>query len=537
MGGGPAGTRFDRGEIMLETVGMGILAMLPIIWLIVALTGLKMAGHKACLIALVITIVEALFLWQMPAIDCATSAVEGFASALWPIILVIIAAIFTYNLTLKTGAMDVIKQMLTGVSADQRVQVLLIGWCFGGFMEGMAGFGTAIAIPASMLAAMGMNPLTACLVCMLANAFPTAFGSVGIPTVTLSNVTGLDPLLLAFTTVLQMVPFMILVPFLMVIVGGGGLKALKGMVGITLVSGVTFVAPQLAVARFIGPELAVIVGCVVSLGCTILMARARKNAPVPEEYNMKNGQGQAKAIDGRTALVSWMPFILIFALLLVTSKLVAPVNNALAVFSSSIQISTSANAGATSFSWVNTPGIWIFLAAIIGGLIQKASGKVMWETLVATVKQMSKTIVTIMSVLAVAKIMTYCGMIDNMAALFVGLTGSFFPFVSPIIGALGAFITGSGTSTEVLLGALQTSAAEQIGVSSFWLAAANSTGAGIGKVISPQCIATAAAAVGLVGQDSKLLGGMIKWVVLELVLASLIIGLLGGILPPILGLA
>ena len=537
MGGGPAGTRFDRGEIMLETVGMGILAMLPIIWLIVALTGLKMAGHKACLIALVITIVEALFLWQMPAIDCATSAVEGFASALWPIILVIIAAIFTYNLTLKTGAMDVIKQMLTGVSADQRVQVLLIGWCFGGFMEGMAGFGTAIAIPASMLAAMGINPLTACLVCMLANAFPTAFGSVGIPTVTLSNVTGLDPLLLAFTTVLQMVPFMILVPFLMVIVGGGGLKALKGMVGITLVSGVTFVAPQLAVARFIGPELAVIVGCVVSLGCTILMARARKNAPVPEEYNMKNGQGQAKAIDGRTALVSWMPFILIFALLLVTSKLAAPVNNALAVFSSSIQISTSANAGATSFSWVNTPGIWIFLAAIIGGLIQKASGKVMWETLVATVKQMSKTIVTIMSVLAVAKIMTYCGMIDNMAALFVGLTGSFFPFVSPIIGALGAFITGSGTSTEVLLGALQTSAAEQIGVSSFWLAAANSTGAGIGKVISPQCIATAAAAVGLVGQDSKLLGGMIKWVVLELVLASLIIGLLGGILPPILGLA
>ena len=273
---------------------MGILSLLPIIWLIVALTGLKMAGHKACLGALLITIVEALFLWRMPVIDCATSALEGFASALWPIILVIIAAIFTYNLTLRTGAMDVIKQMLTSVSADQRVLVLLIGWCFGGFMEGMAGFGTAIAIPASMLAGMGMNPLTACLVCMLANAFPTAFGSVGIPTVTLANVTGLDPLPLAFTTVVQMVPFMILVPFLMVIVGGGGLKALKGMVGITLVSGVSFVLPQLVVARFTGPELPVIVGCVVSLGCTILMARARKNAPIPEEYNMKSGQGEAK---------------------------------------------------------------------------------------------------------------------------------------------------------------------------------------------------------------------------------------------------
>ena len=127
---------------MGEIIFRGILALLPIIWLIVALTGLKMAGHKACVGALIITILESLFLWKMPVIDCATSALEGFASALWPIILVIIAAIFTYNLSLKTGAMDVIKQMLTGVSADKRVLVLLIGWCFGGFMEGMAGFGT-----------------------------------------------------------------------------------------------------------------------------------------------------------------------------------------------------------------------------------------------------------------------------------------------------------------------------------------------------------------------------------------------------------
>ena len=519
------------GEIILS----GLLSLLPIIWLIVALTGLKMAGHKACVGALIITIAEALFIWKMPVIDCATSALEGFASALWPIILVIIAAIFTYNLSLKTGAMDVIKQMLTGVSADKRVLVLLIGWCFGGFMEGMAGFGTAIAIPASMLAGMGMNPITACLVCMLANAFPTAFGSVGIPTVTLSNVTGLDALPLAFTTVVQMVPFMILVPFLMVIVGGGGVKALKGVVGITLVSGVAFVVPELVVSYLVGPELTVIVGCVFSLAFTVLMARARKGKEIPKEYDMRAGMPAAKPIDGHTAVVSWLPFILIFVLLLVTSKLVPPINAALAGFSSSIKISTSANAGAASFSWINTPGIWIFVSAIIGGIVQKASGKVMWETLVATVKQMSKTIITIMSVLAVAKIMTYCGMIDDMAAFFVGLTGGFYPFVAPVIAALGAFITGSGTSTEVLLGGLQTAAAQQIGVSEFWLAAANSLGAGIGKILSPQCIATAAAAVNLVGQDSKLLGGVIKWALLELVLACLLVGLLGGILIPILG--
>ena len=520
------------GEIILK----GVLSLLPIIWLIVALTGLKMAGHKACVGALIITIVESLFLWKMPVVDCATSTLEGFASALWPIILVIIAAIFTYNLSLKTGAMEVIKQMLTGVSADKRVLILLIGWCFGGFMEGMAGFGTAIAIPASMLAGMGMDPIVACLVCMLANAFPTAFGSVGIPTVTLANVTGLDPLPLAFTTVVQMVPFMILVPFLMVIVGGGGVKALKGMVGITLVSGVSFVVPQLIVAKFTGPELAVIVGCVVSLGCTILMARARKGKAVPAEYNMSANNTSTQAIDGNKALVSWLPFILIFVLLLVTSKLVPPVNNALAGFSTSVKISTSVNAGNASFSWINTPGIWIFVAAIIGGFVQKATPKMMWDTLVATVKQMSKTIITIMSVLAVAKIMTYCGMINDMAVFFVSITGNFYPFVATIIATLGAFITGSGTSTEVLLGSLQTAAAEQIGASPFWLAAANSTGAGIGKILSPQCIATAAAAVGLVGQDSKLLGGIIKWAVLELVIACLIVGLLGGVMVPILGI-
>jgi lactate permease len=162
-----------------------VLTLLPIVWLIIALAVLKMSGDKACLIALGITAVLALLLWKMPVIDCVTSALEGFAAALWPIILVIIAAIFTYNLCMHTGAMDVIKGLLSSVSRDRRILILLIGWGFGGFMEGMAGFGTAVAIPASMLYTMGMEPVIACLVCMISNAFPTAFGSVAIPTTTL----------------------------------------------------------------------------------------------------------------------------------------------------------------------------------------------------------------------------------------------------------------------------------------------------------------------------------------------------------------
>ena len=519
---------------------LSVIALVPIIWLIIALAALKLPGHIACFSALILAAVLALALWHMPALDCLTSALEGFAAALWPIILVIIAAIFTYNLSLKTGAMDVIKGMLTGVSADRRVLILLIGWSFGGFLEGMAGFGTAIAIPAGILVGLGMNPVPACLSCMLANSFPTAFGSVGIPTVTLTSVTGLEAVPLSFTTVVQMLPFMILVPFLMVIVGGGGVKALKGVVGITLVAGVSFVVPELIVSYFIGPELTVIVGSVVSLACVVLMARLRRNKPVPAEYDMRAGpppRGGGGGFRGREskpamgALTAWLPFILIFVFLLLTSKLVAPVNSFLAQFSSTFQISTSPNAGTTSFSWVNTPGIIIFIAAIIGGIAQKASAKLMLRTFGATLKQLVKTIITIMSVLAVAKIMTYSGMIADMANLFVTLTGKFYPFVSPIIAAIGAFVTGSGTNTEVLLGGLQTEAASAIGVSQYWLAAANSTGAGIGKILSPQCIATAVAAVGLVGQDSTLLKGIFKWAMLVLVIACLVVGLLIGISP------
>lgn len=503
---------------------MSVLTLLPILWLVIALAVLKMPGHRACLIALVIAAVLALTLWHMPAVDCATSALEGFAAALWPIILVIVAAIFTYNLSLRTGAMDVIKRMLSNVSGDKRVIILLIGWCFGGFLEGMAGFGTAVAIPAGMLVGMGMDPVLSCLVCMLANAFPTAFGSVGIPTTTLVNVTGLEAIPLSFTTVVEMTPFMILMPFFMVIAGGGGLKALKGVAGITLAAGVSFAIPELLVSRFLGPELTVVVGSVVSLACTLFLAGLRKGKPVPAEYDMTGGAVQPAKPGEMSPLVAFLPFLLIFVLLLLTSKLVPPVNSFLAQFASSVKISTSANAGLTSFSWVNTPGVVIFVAAIVGGAVQKAGGRLMWTTFLATLKQMSRTIVTIMAVLAVAKIMTYSGMISDMAGLFVSLTGVFYPFVSPIIAAIGAFVTGSGTNTEVLLGRLQTEAAQAIGASPYWLAAANSVGAGIGKILSPQCIATAVAAVGLVGQDSKVLAAVLKWALLMLVLACVLVG-------------
>ena len=239
---------------MVTIFGMFLLALLPIIVLIVALTALKWEAYAAALSALAVTIVEALFIWHMPALYAATAAAEGFAMALWPISIVIIAAVWVYNLTVHSGAMEVIKAQLMGVSSDKRVLVILIAWCFGGFLEGMAGFGSAVAIPASMLVALGLNPVTAILACLLSNGVPTMFGSIGIPTNTLASITGLDVIQLSQVQVIQVAPFVILTPFLVCIVAGGGPKALKGMVPLLLVTSLSFLGAEFVTASFIGAD-------------------------------------------------------------------------------------------------------------------------------------------------------------------------------------------------------------------------------------------------------------------------------------------
>lgn len=261
-----------------------ILGLCPILWLIFALTVLGWPTYKAAFGSLIISALLSIAIWQQSFLNTISACGEGFLMALWPIIVVIIAAVFTYNLSLRTRGMEIIKQMITSVSSDKRILVLLVAWCFGGFMEGMAGFGTAIAIPASMLVALGFEPLFSCLVCLIANGVPTPFGSIGIPTVTLANLVGLENTQLAFTQTLQLAPFMLLCPFLIVMATGKGVKAFKGVTAITLVSGLSFLIPQMIVAKFVGAELCVVVGSVCSLLCTILFGSKVKPNP---EYEMK----------------------------------------------------------------------------------------------------------------------------------------------------------------------------------------------------------------------------------------------------------
>lgn len=501
-----------------------LLGMVPIIWLIIALVGLKMPGYKACSIAIAFAAAVALFYKHLPVVSVGTAFLEGVFSALWPIILVILAALFVYELTLQTGAMEEIKAMLSSVSRDKRVLGLIIGWGFGCFMEGMAGFGTAVAIPASILVALNFDPIPTVLALLIVNSTPTAFGSVGVPTTSLASATGLAANALSANTVRIEVLLMALSPFLFVIVIGGGLKALKGMIPFTLIASAAFVIPNFVIGSLIGPELPDIIGSICTLIIMILVALKMKNREVPEEYLVggKDGAPAGLDLDLNSALRAWSPFILIFLLLLFTSKLFPFINAPLSKIASSFNIYVGEGASPTSFTWINTPGVWIIISGIIGGLIQGASLSKIFGVLIGTVKKNVKTIVTICSVLATAKIMVHSGMTTDVADVLVAVTGRFYPLFAPLVGVLGAFVTGSGTSTGVLFGPLQAASATQLGLSPEWLCAANSLGAGIGKMISPSNVALAAASAELAGRENEILSGVFKYCIFYAVIGGII---------------
>ena len=485
---------------------MFFLALSPILWLILSLAFLKMPSQKACPAALLVAFAAAYIFFAMPVQNALTAALEGAALACWPILLVIIAAIFTYNLSLHTKSMDVIKQMLSSVSHDRRVLAILVGWGFGAFMEGMAGFGTAIAIPASMLAGMGFRPVTAIILCLVANSVPTSYGSIGIPTSTLAEITGMDPLLLAKYVSLQLLPLNIIVPFLMVMIVGGSVKAIKGVFWLTLAAGLGMAVPELLISMFLGPELAVMGASIFIMGAVIFCAKKFKIDDPDYRMDIKS-----ERVPLKKAVVSCMAFILIFVFLLLTSKLVPFINEPLNMVRSSVQIYSGTGGQPYTFVWLATPGIFIFLAAFIGGKVQSASFSEMLGVLGKTLVSLRNTIITIITVIATAKVMSYSGMTAELAQSAVDVMGSTYPVVASLVGATGTFITGSGTSSNVLFGILQTDTAADIGANAAWLAAANAAGTSAGKMISPQSIAIASAAVGIQGMDSEILKQAVKF--------------------------
>ncbi|MDY3974653.1 MAG: L-lactate permease [Veillonella caviae] len=471
-----------------------LFALLPLLWLIVALAILKVPAWKACGIAAIGTYIIAIWHFDRAPGVMFSGALEGVALAIWPILLVITAAIFTYNLVVHTKAMDTIKTLLSSVTSDMRILALLLAWGFGAFMEGMAGFGTAVAIPAAMMVAVGFNPLKSILACLVANSVPTTFGSIAIPTTTLASLTGLDPIHLGTFISAQLFILNIVAPFFVVGIIGGGFKALKDVFTITLLAGLALAIPELIINMTAGPELSVMVPSIIIMGVIILGA---KFLPVDDpDYKVET---TTEKITGSQALVAAMPFLLIVVLLILTSKLVPAINAPLAAIKTAVPIYTGEGAKPYTFTWIATPGIMIFIAAFIGGAVQKAGFGEMFGVLGKTMKNLKFTYITIISVVVTAKLMTYAGLTSEIASTLVAATGSFYPAFAPLVGALGAFITGSGTNANVLFGPLQLAAAHDLNPSftelPLWLAGINSGAAGIGKMFSPQSIAIAIGAV------------------------------------------
>lgn len=497
------------------------IAMIPVLWLIVSLGVLKMPAHKTCSFTVILTLAIAIICWRMKFIDGITATVEGMAIALWPILLVIVAALFTYNLAVETKTMDVIKKMLSSITTDKRIQVLILAWGFGGFLEAVAGYGTAVAIPASILASLGFNPLFAAVICLLANTVPTAFGALGIPVTTLATVTGLEVVHLSYVTSIQLAGFIVLIPFLLVILTEKSIKALKGVVGITLVSGITFAVPQIFIAKYLGADLPALVASICSMACTILMAKA---------MNKEKVETKEDKIGLKEGILAWLPYILLCGLILIASPLVPSINSLLAKASSNIHIYTGDATSTTAFSWINTPGMMILIATFIAGLIQKLKFTYMLDVLKRTVIQLKTSFITIMSIVAISKIMSHSGMTSSISFGLCAITGSFYPLIAPLLGAIGTFVTGSDTSANILFGALQTEAAKSLSIDPYWIAAANTAGATAGKMISPQSIAIATSATGLIGSEGKILSTTVKYCLGYVIILGLIVYFGGGVL-------
>ena len=452
-----------------------VFSILPIAVLILALAVFRLPAWCAALAALAVGAAEAFFVFGLALGDIAGSVAGGVSTGLYPIGLVIIAALFTYAVTVESDAITDIKVALAGVSSDNRFLALLVAWGFGLFMEGMAGFGTAVAIPCAILVGVKFDPVKAVLCCLVANTTPTAFGSAGVPTMVLAGETGLELGRLTTTIAVLQLAVTSLSPFLILVIVDGW-RGLRECWRLALVADVALLGSWLAVAPFLGCELPDIVG-----GIAVMVALTLVG-------------GRRGAVDLKRQLWAWQPFIYVVLVL-----------------------------GFVAFlpqKYKVSPGVAIFAAALAGGLGQRLCFGRLLRLAGRTARRYSPALLTICAVLALGKVMGSAGMIRAQADALIAFTGRGYCAVSSIVGALGGFVTGSGTSSNVLFGALQASVASTE-AERYLFAAANLMGAGIGKMICPQSLVLGCAAAGLAGRESQVMGRALRYFIPVLALACI----------------
>ncbi|HKS13553.1 MAG TPA: lactate permease LctP family transporter [Pseudomonas sp.] len=512
----------------LGSLGLSALAaVIPIVFFFLALAVFRLKGHVAGSITLALSILVAIFAFQMPADMALAAAGYGFAYGLWPIAWIIVAAVFLYKLTVKSGQFEVIRSSVLSITDDQRLQVLLIGFCFGAFLEGAAGFGAPVAITAALLVGLGFNPLYAAGLCLIANTAPVAFGALGIPIIVAGQVTGIDAFKIGAMTGRQLPLLSLFVPFWLVFMMDG-LRGVKETWPAALVAGLSFAVTQYFTSNFIGPELPDITSALASLIALTLFLkvwqpkRSFAGAKGSVGAAVVQGGGQPSPYSLGEIFKAWSPFLILTVLVTIWTlkpfkaafaaggsmyswvfNFAIPHLDQLVIKTAPIVAAPTAIPAVFKLDPISATGTAIFLSALISMLVLKINLKTGLTTLRDTFYELRWPILSIGMVLAFAFVTNYSGMSSTMALVLAG-TGAMFPFFSPFLGWLGVFLTGSDTSSNALFSSLQATTAHQIRVSDTLLVAANTSGGVTGKMISPQSIAVACAATGLVGKESDL---------------------------------
>ncbi|MGO4332480.1 lactate permease LctP family transporter [Cupriavidus sp. M-11] len=541
-------------------------AALPILFFFLALAVLRMKGHMAAAITLALALGVAVFAYGMPVPQALASAGFGFAYGLWPIAWIIVTAVFLYKIVVKTGQFDIIRASVLAITDDQRLQMLLIGFAFGAFLEGAAGFGAPVAITAALLVGLGFNPLYAAGLCLIANTAPVAFGAMGIPIIVAGQVTGIDAMHIGAMAGRQLPLLSLAVPFWLVFIMDGK-RGVKETWPAALVTGASFSVTQYFTSNHIGPELPDITSALVSLVSLTLFlkvwqprsasqraagavaagggtaALARMGGGLAAGGGLRKSAGderRASPYSTAQTIRAWAPFGILTAIVTVWSlpsfkalfagngvlaatvlKFKVPALDQLVIKAAPIVAQPKAYEAVLKLDLLSAVGTAILLTALISAVLLRMKPRDALVTFGETVAELRRPILSIGLVLAFAFVANYSGMSSTLALLLAG-TGGAFPFFSPFLGWLGVFLTGSDTSSNALFCSLQSTTAHQIGVSDTLLVAANTTGGVTGKMISPQSIAVACAATGLVGKESELFRFTVKHSLLFAVIVGVI---------------
>ena len=490
-----------------------LVASIPIIFFILAMTILKMKGYVAAISSVIVAAIVAIFVYNMPLGKVVGSSVHGIFTGIYPVAAIVVGAIFLYKLSVKSGKFEIIKSSIVSLSDDKRIQVLLIAFCFGSFLEGAAGFGAPVAITAVILVGLGFEPIKAAGLCLVANIAGGSYGAMGIPVTTPATLTGLDGLEVAAQTTPIIPVISFLVPFLLVFLMDG-FKGIRETLPAILVCSGTFALTQFLVLQTLGATLVDILSALITL--LVLAVFLRYWKPVKKERRLEG------------VVMAWLPFVLLTVIVIAFSYIktnlkfdiiINGINNSIMKLPPVVTEATPIKA-IFSVPLISTTTA-IIVSAIITIFMYRLSAKIVLASAKETFTELGIPILTICSVLAFAYICNYSGISSTLGLAFAS-TGNLFPLFSPVLGWVGVFLTGSVVNSGSLFAPLQTITAGQIGLDPSAMVASNVIGGDMAKMISPQSVAVAAAAVGIVGRENEVFKFTIKISVILLIFVGIL---------------